>query len=440
VIPSIQNKSRDQLAAEFDAVFGGLISTPAKKPTTYRRIGTGGGGVWIIIPGEVKITQVLANLRRPLGERYLLILSNLYVRGLYRKKTTKKLGNYLPMHRDILRTLGGENYFKLIEYGQSVRHLIKSPQNYIEGVQANKYMLNRKGFSLKTQQRYELTTKAAIRIRSSDADDRKAEFVSKGSVYQKIADSVDGLEFDYDKALKYVSSLPNGDQKIHRKNIIEQLMFDGAIWSHDGQGRNYTVMVNVPRDIRRYFTHSAGPLYLVDVSSCHALLHLHLYPSQGSEEKKYRNIVENGRFWTFMNDAAGKPFNLSVPDEKEQLKTTVMADIFYSHAEPKGGVKKLFAVTFKREFPILWEQVDDRKRGQRKDKPSAPISKAMMTTESEVVHEAMNLLQNKPYPLITIHDSIVTTKNGVADVRQALQQAFAQLNLNPTLREELLTA
>jgi hypothetical protein len=39
----------------------------------------------------------------------------------------------------------------------------------------------------------------------------------------------------------------------------------------------------------------------------------------------------------------------------------------------------------------------------------------------------------KPFPLITIHDAIVTTKDGVADVEQALKQSFITANLNPRL-------
>lgn len=434
MISPLQNKSRDQLLAEFDTLFGGYNLTP-QKPTTSRGVGF---YPLILFPSEIKISDILGNLGRPLGERYILILSSFYFRGLFRKKVAKQLGNYLAAHSESLRKLGGESYKKLLDYGLKEEHLIKSPKSYVVGKQTYEYMLNQKVFSLKTQRRYELTTKAAIRIWKSHPTERRNEFVQKGAIYQKIASSIDGLIFDYAAAMRYVASLPDGEPKNHRRNIVEQLMCDGAIWSHDRQGRNYTIMVVIPRDIRRYFSHSAGPLHVVDVRSCHALLHLHLYPNQSSEEKKYRYIVENGRFWEFMNDAAGKPFNLSVPNQKDELKTRVLAEVFYSHPAPKAGVKRLFAVTFKNEFPILWSEIDALKV-QNVKKAAGPVSRLMLTTESEIVSEAMKQLQNKPYPLITIHDSIVTTKAGLADVRQALQQAFAQVGLRPSLREELLT-
>jgi hypothetical protein len=64
----------------------------------------------------------------------------------------------------------------------------------------------------------------------------------------------------------------------------------------------------------------------------------------------------------------------------------------------------------------------------------------MMWTEACAVFDAINTLKDKPYPLISIHDAIATTKDGVADVTAALGAAFLPAKLAPRLAAKALTA
>lgn len=439
MVNPLQNKTRDQLMAEFDAVFGSYNLTPLQNPNTYRRIGLGIDKSWVIIPEEIKISQIISDLGRPLGERYLLILSNLYVRGLYHKKKPNSLGNFFPLHRDELMRLGGDSYLKLLRYGLTKKHLIKSPKQFVIGLRSNEYMLNQKILSLKAQQRYQLTTKAAVRIRMKHADERKQKFINEGSVYRKIADSIDRLTFDYSAAIKYVATLADGDKRAQRRNVVEQFILDDPIWAIDRQGRNYTVMVSVPRDLRRFFRYGNQTLYVVDITSSQPLLHVHLYPTESGEKKRYLSIVQGGKFWEFMNDAAGKPFDLpDDDDDKAELKETVYQQIFFAYREPRKGATGTFAVIFKRGFPILWSAINASKMAKG-PKQSGPLARLMQQTEAEIVAEAIRSLKDKPYPLISIHDAIVTTKDGLADVEQALKQSFLPANLSPRLAVKQLT-
>jgi len=444
MITSTDNKSQQELMQEFDAVFSGLsISPDPKNPTAYR----GDRDLVIItLPSEIKTSLVLTDLGRLLGERYLLILSSFYVRGLLKKKTTGNLGNFLQAHHKSLRQLGGEHYPKLMKYGLSAQHLVKSPLGYQKEKRSFAYMLNQEVFSLKTQQRYTLTTKHAKRVRLDFIQWRRREFIKDNLVRQKIADSIDGLRFNYSEAIKYVSSLPDVepqkhrvDPKTYRRNLIEQYIAGETDWSVDPQGRNYTLIVSAPRDIRCYFSHVAGPLWVVDISSSQPLLHVLLYPCDSDEKKKYQTIVESGDFWDFMNNAAGKPFDLNDPENKKEMKEKIYREVFFSYPKPNAGAKKIFAVIFKREFPVLWSLLNAHKL-QQKRKPAAPLAKAMQQTEAEAVSDAVSSLKGSPCPLITIHDAIVTTKEGLSGVCTALKQSFSTLGLQPSLAEKKLTA
>lgn len=432
MVSSLQNKSRDEVLAEFDALFGGY-NLSLQNPTTYRRK----DNHLLILPSEVKISDVIAALGRLLGERYLLILSHLYFSGLLFKQQSGQLGNFIAVHRDTLRRLGGERYLQLLDYGLAEKHLIKSPRKYIVGKQSNEYRLDQKTFSLEFQQRYELTSKTATRVRTEQFHTNKNKFVRTHAVYRKIAGSVDGLTFDYTNAMRFASAL-KGSKLESCRNAIERILLGPMPWLIDLQRRNYTIIVNVPKEVRRYFSYGKEPLYAVDVSACHPLLHVLVYTADSVEKQRYQSIVEGGKFWEFMNVAAGKPFNLLVEGDKDELKKTVNREVFYSYPEPKGGATKLFAVTFKREFPILWSEID-RCKVRNSFKAAGPISRIMLETESEAVLDAVELLLKKPYPLITIHDAVVTTKLGLADVKQALSRSFSQLQLKPRLVEKQLT-
>lgn len=433
MIRDVSHRTADELSAEFDHALGGL-SLKTEKPTAYR----GEDVVIITLPCGVRISQVLSDLGRPLGERLFLILSNFYVRGLLRKKTANKLGNFLRAHNTILRRLGGEKYRSLIDYGLTQKYLIKGPKVPIKKIQSYEYRLNPDVLSFQTQERYELTTVAAIRIRKADLLKRKTDFAKTSVVHHKIVQSIDGLTFDYAEAVKYVAGLSDGESKSHRKNVIGLFIAGETEWTTDKQGRNYTLMVSSPRDIRRFFSHENQSLWVVDISSSQPLLQALLYPTDSAEQKKYQSIVEDGRFWDFMNDAGGGTVDLTDPDERSDFKRQIFREVFFSYPESKKGVTKTYAVIFKREFPVLWSEMDARKRQQKK-KAAGPLAKVMQQTEAEAVADAVSLLKDKSYPLITIHDAIVTTKDGVADVQRSLIDTFAKINLVPKVPEKRLT-
>jgi len=140
-----------------------------------------------------------------------------------------------------------------------------------------------------------------------------------------------------------------------------------------------------------------------------------------------------------MRDAAGEKHDLNDDEQKAKMKELIFQQVFYSYSEGKKGAKGVFAQAFSREFPLLWEQINAAKK-KHGPKQSSGLSKAMMWVEAGGVFAAINALKHKPYPLISIHDAIVTTKDGVADVVAALSAAFVTAKLEPRLAATLLTA
>ena len=470
MIKSTNGKSQDEVLAEFDRLFAGGACGSAQNPMAYRRNKDGenkeeGDKItqksvgedlaadikswninkfFILLPEGIKSDEILEKLGKSLGERYLLIISSFYSRGLLKKKVKKELGNYLAGHWKILRKIGGEKYAILLKMAvKDFHHLKRSARVPVPNVQSGSYALNASTLNLKHQFRYELTTVHAKHARSEHQRERQSAFAAKHSVYSKIAASVDGLSFDYAAAIAYVATMPDGDAKSHRMLVLEQLALGEMPWVLDKQGRNYTVLVSVPRDIRVFFSFGGKPLWVVDVSSSQPMLHALLYPSECDEKTKYLSIVQSksagSGFWAFMRDAAGARHDLNDGEQKAEMKKLIFQQVFYSFSEGKKGAKGVFAKAFKREFPLLWEQINAAKK-KHGPKQSSGLSKAMMWAEAEGVFDAINALKDKPYPLISIHDAIVTTKEGVADVTDALSAAFVTAKLEPRLAAKVLTA
>jgi hypothetical protein len=345
-----------------------------------------------------------------------------------------------------------------MDYGIQNGHLIQRDEIAGKGYQSLQYRLNQKVVSLKTQQRFQLTTEPAKNARARHLARSRARFVRNGedrqvdpallATWGKILNSYDGVTFDYSAAIKFVADMPEGndkekDQKDYRRNYLENLMLDGEVWTTDDQGRNYTIMVSTPRNIRRFFSYGTEPLWVVDISSSQPVIHIVLYPEECEEKQRYRSFVEGGTFWDFMNKAAGEPHDLTDPDDKTALKKKIFREVFYSWNEADWKQPKTFATIFGREFPVLWNLINLHKQKDAAKNfnysPSAPLAKEMQRDEADIVANTVERLKDKSYPLITIHDAIVTTADGVNDVKTGLESSFRQIGLFPRLVPKQLT-
>ena len=433
MIPSVQGQSLKQVLAEMNRL---LPSAEKDENPTTNRKGTQTGH--ILLPSGLKVSELREDLGLCLSERYLLVLSHIYLRGLLWKKEEEGLGNCICISRDEARRLGGEKYASLLAYGLIKGHLVKG-RSYKIGRRFNEYMLNQQTLSLRHQVAYRLVSKRARQIHSLQMSVAMRRFAKRHAVYRKIAEGISGMKFNYSAALQFVASLPDGETKDHRRNAVHRLLMGCGLWFIDQQGRNYTVIVPLPRDIRRFLSYGGEPLYVVDIKSSHPLLHVLLYPKDGDEKKKYQDIMEGGRFLDFLNDASGNQFNLSNEDEREAFKKAVNSKIFNVHPEPKNGTKNPIALAFKREFPLLWSEIDGRKVRDAEN-AAGPISRLMQRIEAAAVFVAVSRLVNRRFPLMTIHDAIVTTKDGVQEVENALAAAFRPIGLTPKLVTKKLTA
>ena len=130
MVSSSSGQSMSEVMADFDRIFG-RDDGSAKNPMACRRNRDGenkedkisqkiegkideqvlasdkksqeANKVFILLPEGIKSDEVLEKLGRSLGERYLMIISSFYSRGLLKKKVKNELGNYLAGDRKSTR-------------------------------------------------------------------------------------------------------------------------------------------------------------------------------------------------------------------------------------------------------------------------------------------------------------------------------------------------
>jgi hypothetical protein len=93
-----------------------------------------------------------------------------------------------------------------------------------------------------------------------------------------------------------------------------------------------------------------------------------------------------------------------------------------------------FTRLFESQFPTVMRMIRDLKR-----KDYTQLACEMQRTESRIVIHGVcaDLMRAHPdVPLVTIHDSVMTTPGNVAAVKDAMREAFARVGIRPTLKVE----
>jgi hypothetical protein len=103
------------------------------------------------------------------------------------------------------------------------------------------------------------------------------------------------------------------------------------------------------------------------VSDCQPALHATLYPDNSDEKKKFVGIVSKGKFKQYINSKLIKPFDLSVPAQREEFKENLFHHVFYGSAYVKEQAE--VAKAFRTEFPELAAIIKELKQQTNKKLP-----------------------------------------------------------------------
>jgi hypothetical protein len=288
-------------------------------------------------------------------------------------------------------------------------------------------------------------------------------------VHRRLYRCLTRTDFDLPSAKAYVEELGVGGEGIRLTpgELIHHKRWTLNVCEY---GRVHTPVTRLDKRLRRFLSIGGLGLVGLDVANCQPLLlclflralfkgstqpfhpplppyaagslaHNTLTPfvqaGYGSHEegrnalpadvREYIRLCQEGQFYERLMEESG-----IAPDgaSRGRFKEELFAKVYYGKANDRWAVSKLF----RRMFPNVWSAIVHLKRKNFKT-----FSHDMQRAESGIVINGVcrRLLTEHPtIPLLTIHDSIMTTPAHVETVKAVMLAEFAARGLTPLLRVE----
>lgn len=410
----------------------------------------------IIIPGSIDLGVIFTDLGRVSGERLLLMLSYLYAVGQWRwdwkdarieihSSTLELLGGKPPSKSGNIEKEreGGEKqstsgYKNLLMYAER-RGIIERDDSYRVDHYSKAIRFVDRDINFRSQKIYTLTAKNAIKAYTYHREHSRQKFSAKSPIHAKILRSVDGLEYDGPRAWSFITNTRDKEDRAVFIRYHEAIELDWFTpFATDEQGRVYTRPVNMPRELRQFLTWEGRDLHQLDISHSQPLLARMLYYEDdiiAPEVERYRSLCESAQLYDFLNSKLQEPFDLNDPEVKRQFKTDAFGGVFYSHPKSKNSQSSELNRVMHQEFPVLAHIFN-----QLKAKDHSGLAVGLQAVEAQIIMDGVvDELKDEAFPLVTIHDAILTTADGVGKVRERLQATFQRLGLNPTIKHTIVT-
>lgn len=368
-------------------------------------------------------------------DRFYYLIDHIYLALVFRSKTYGKEDEkpYVPVNHRVLEKVlttrwAGIIKRKLIELNILEENPVKHGKvNYLPHVESKRFRFTDKYVNATFRQVPAANKRLLAKIEARRLQ-RNEQVVQGHDGRTLIKQSVESIDFDSDAARQYLAhqSYDTERQGRCREAVVEHFENNCHSFSSDGAGRFYHIFTRCPRDLRPFATFNGQGLYEIDVSDCQPALHTTLYPDNSDEKEKFVGIVSMGQFKQFINSKLLKPFDLSVPAQRQEFKGELFHHVFYGSAyvTKESEVAKVFKI----EFPELAAIIKELKQPTNKKLPvhmqHLEASVVIDKVASRLSHAHAN---DEDFCLISIHDCLATTFPHIEEVKQAIVNGFAEL-------------
>jgi len=326
--------------------------------------------------------------------------------------------DYIPVKLEYLRKLVSFDYASkflklLVDEG-----LLETDNRYEIGVKSKGYRLSqkyRKGkFFLEEVQDKDLVNRIKKGLMGM-----KNEVLRRNDSYSYITQWMEHLNIDMDKALNYVETEVDTEQKKDKFTMMLEIFDEKFSKVDKTSNRLHNNLTNLATPLRSYLTLNGHKIAQCDLKNSQPLLfriHLETYTFiPVAELDKYLDVVCNIGFYEFF----AEKLNIKL-DEKNRtdFKKKIFGGVLFDRN--RRGLSK-YEKVFKEEFPIIFHCMRDMKADNYKNIPIA-----LQKLESEYIFKCVDRLR-KDYEnieLLTIHDSIATVEGKEQIVYDVMMEEF----------------
>lgn len=243
---------------------------------------------------------------------------------------------------------------------------------------------------------------------------------------EHVTECMKKLKIDKVRALEYIGNLKNIDSEYWKMQVE---MFENKFSIVDSKGfRLHNNLTNLASPLRAFLSGSNGLLSQIDIK-CSQPTFLALKTSKiesidFEERCKILKVCEQGRFYEYL-------FEKEIVDKelRKEIKTKVFSELLFNKNYSRTTEVE---VLFKKKFPSIFRYIVESKEDNYKNFPIL-----LQRQESEFIFSVVSKL--KHLEIYTIHDSILTCKSCIEEVKQEMQKQFKEkYNFFPKLIVENL--
>lgn len=353
---------------------------------------------------------------------YLYIIS--YIRT-YRFKDRRYIdSDYVPMNIDILR--------KILIFNKAtsfVKDLIDLEIIETDNIFSRKNGTSR-GYRLTEKARKEkfyLCTETDEKLDNKIKkvyDNLKFEIIKEDRLgYGFVTECMEHLEIDHENAIKETKNLSG-----HRRDVAELAIenFSDKFFSKDTTGnRLHNNLTNINTELRKYITYDGEQLFQCDIRNSQLVFLYNLmtkYHMPSEEMNKFKSVVCDFGFYEFFAEKLGVELT---KENRKEFKTDIFEKALFSTVKTKLSKTE---VIFKQEFPMIFYMTRKLKQDCYKD-----LAIILQKEESQFIFDCVRKI-NRKVPIVTIHDSIVSTVGNENLVLNVMQELFKErFNISPKI-------
>jgi len=204
---------------------------------------------------------------------------------------------------------------------------------------------------------------------------------------------------------------------------LERIACQEHVWSRDDQGRRYSIVTNLKRELRSLLRVEGQKLQQIDIRNSQWLFLALEMRRDGIDCREYRGLCERGILYETVAETAGST--------RPKVKTALTQRALFSANDApcqKTKIKK----TFDKLFPEVAKYLFDAK----KHGDGSKLAKTLQAAEAELIIDKIcgRLRREGAVKFVTpVHDSLLFLPEDGEYVRSVMLEEFAKLGLRPRL-------
>lgn len=307
-------------------------------------------------------------------------------------------GTYIQVPSHVLRKMFGKNYKTYIKF-MVAYHMINVSNSYHVDEYTKRYKINPD--NLEDINKYLLQGHVGLGNMPDKMD----------YVYQYMTKCLDMFDIDYEGALDDIFNLPYDNiTQQHLLHTVNSFKYRNYHITIDNNGRYYSDITNMKRDIRRkYINYQGHSLVELDIPNSQCLFLAKWMREEGIEDEVFINDITDHTIYSQIQEKK----NISRKDAKTTMYVYMFGKIYMVDYFLNGRYKKVSKFLNKKK-----KQMNSYKE----------VAHTLQRMEANFVYGnvAMEFIRHE-IPFITVHDAFLVPKYYQANAKRILNLKIKEL-------------